>query len=159
MYANKRAITHLEIKLPSKYYLSIIHIYTHTYIYSNIYIYIYIYIYISLSSSCHAASTDLPDPLSSLVSIVHRSRQVFKSTSYIGTEMLYIVSSWSPCLYSSIWRGPQDYVAHEFVPTSPAVSCMSGSSNFVMGGRWPFSCCFLGCCLKDLFNIARSILV
>ena len=30
---------------------------------------------------------------------------------------------------------------------------------FVMGGWWPYSCCFVGCCLQDLFNIARSILV
>ena len=29
----------------------------------------------------------------------------------------------------------------------------------VMGGRCPYSCCFVGCCLHDLFNIARSILV
>ena len=29
----------------------------------------------------------------------------------------------------------------------------------MMGGRWPYSCCFVGCCLQDLFNIARSILV
>ena len=28
-----------------------------------------------------------------------------------------------------------------------------------MGGRWPYSCCFLGCCRQDLFNIARSILM
>ena len=31
--------------------------------------------------------------------------------------------------------------------------------DFVMGGRWPYSWCFVGCCLQDLFNIARSILV
>ena len=30
---------------------------------------------------------------------------------------------------------------------------------FVMGGRWPYSYCFVGCCLQDLFNIAHSILV
>ena len=30
---------------------------------------------------------------------------------------------------------------------------------FVMGGRWPYSWCFVGCCLQDLFNIACSILV
>ena len=30
---------------------------------------------------------------------------------------------------------------------------------FVMGGRWPYSCSVVGCCLLDLFNIARSILV
>ena len=28
-----------------------------------------------------------------------------------------------------------------------------------MGGRWPCSCCFVGCCFQDLFNIARRILV
>ena len=30
---------------------------------------------------------------------------------------------------------------------------------FVIGVKWPYSCCFVGCCLQDLFNIARSILV
>ena len=28
-----------------------------------------------------------------------------------------------------------------------------------MDGRWPYNCCFGGCCLQDLFNIACSILV
>ena len=31
--------------------------------------------------------------------------------------------------------------------------------GFVMGGRWPYSCCFVGCCLQDLISIAYSILV
>ena len=30
---------------------------------------------------------------------------------------------------------------------------------FVMGGRWPYSWCFVGYCRQDLFNIARNILV
>ena len=30
---------------------------------------------------------------------------------------------------------------------------------FVMGGRWPYSWCLVGCSRQDLFNIARSILV
>ena len=30
---------------------------------------------------------------------------------------------------------------------------------FVMGGKWPYSWCFEGCCLHILFNIARSIFV
>ena len=29
---------------------------------------------------------------------------------------------------------------------------------FMMGGRWPYSWCFVGCCLQVLFNIACSIL-
>ena len=30
---------------------------------------------------------------------------------------------------------------------------------FVMGGKWPYSCCIVGCGFHDFFNIARSILV
>ena len=30
---------------------------------------------------------------------------------------------------------------------------------FMMGGKWPYSCCFVEYCLQDLFNNARSILV
>ena len=30
---------------------------------------------------------------------------------------------------------------------------------FVIGGRWPYSLCLVGCCRQDLFKIARSILV
>ena len=28
---------------------------------------------------------------------------------------------------------------------------------FVIGGRWPYSWCLVGCCRQDLFKIARSI--
>ena len=86
-------------------------------------------IIIFISSLCRAASTDFPDPLSSPVSIVHHSREVFQATPYISTELLYIGSSWSSYLSSSMWRGPQMYNTYEFVLTS-AVSRMSGSSNF-----------------------------
>ena len=30
---------------------------------------------------------------------------------------------------------------------------------FVIGGRWPYSWCLVGCCCQDLFRIVRSILV
>ena len=30
---------------------------------------------------------------------------------------------------------------------------------FMMGGRWPYSRCLVGCCCQDLFNIAHNILV
>ena len=30
---------------------------------------------------------------------------------------------------------------------------------FVMGGNWPYSYCFVGCYLQDLFNVAHIILV
>ena len=84
----------------------------------------------SSSSSCHAICTDIPDPFSPPLPMIHYFRQVFSATSRIGTELLYVASSWSSCLYSSMRRGPQEYIPYELVSTSPAVSCMSSSSNF-----------------------------
>ena len=57
--------------------------------------------------------------------IVNRFQYVFKAISSIGTELLYVGSSWPSYLYSSMWRGPQEYVPYEFDSTSPAVSRMS----------------------------------
>ena len=119
------------------------------------------------SSSCHA------DPLSPPVSIVHRSREVVQATPCIGTELLSIGSRWSSKLCSSMWRGLLEYIAYDFVLTSLAASCMSGSSNldsfrdslkifsfaFSSFRAIFYSCCFVGCCLQDLFNITRSILL
>ena len=84
----------------------------------------------SSSSSCRAISADISDPLSPPLPIVHCFRQVFRATSPIGAKLLYVGLSWSSCLYSPMWRGPQEYITYELVPTFPAVSHMSGSSNF-----------------------------
>ena len=81
----------------------------------------------SSSSSCHAINMDIPDLFSPLLPIVHCFWQVFRATSRIGIELLYVGSSWSSYLCSTMWRGPQEYITHELVPTSPEVSCMSGS--------------------------------
>ena len=83
----------------------------------------------SAAAACRAINTDHPDPLPPPCSIVHRFRYVFKATSRIGTELLYVGSSWSFCLCSSMWKGPQEYLTYEFVTTSPAVSRMPVSSN------------------------------
>ena len=82
-----------------------------------------------LSLSCVSISTGIPDPLPPPISIIHRSRLVFKYTSCIGTDLLYVGSSWSYCLCSSMCGSPLEYVTYEFVPTSPAECCMSGSYN------------------------------
>ena len=69
---------------------------------------------------------------------------------------MYISSSWSSYLCSSMWSNPQEYITWEFVLTSPAASCTSGSFNlgsFLVGGRWLYSCCFVGCCLQDWLYI------
>ena len=61
--------------------------------------------------------------------LIHYFQEVFQATSYIGTELLYISSSWSSNFCSSMWRGPQEYISYKFVLTSSAVSRMSDSSN------------------------------
>ena len=58
--------------------------------------------------------------------------------------------------------GPLEYIAHEFVLTSSAVSRVSCSTNldgFGDGKLELYSFCFVKCCFYDLFNKARSILV
>ena len=49
------------------------------------------------SSSCHATSTDIPDPLAPLLPIVHRFLQVLWPTSCTLTELLYVGSNRSLC--------------------------------------------------------------
>ena len=88
-------------------------------------------------------------------SIVHCFRQVFRATSRICTELLYVGSSWSSCLCSSMWRVPQEYVTC----VRPYFFSSVLHVWFVELGwfSWWHSCCFVGCCLQDLFNFARRI--
>ena len=86
--------------------------------------------YFIKSSSCYTVSTDISDPLSPPLPIVHCFWQVFWATSSICTELLYVCLSWMSRLCSSLRRGPQEYITYELVPTSLAVSRMSGLSNF-----------------------------
>ena len=84
----------------------------------------------SSSWSCHAISTDIPDPFSTSLPIVHCFQQILMAKARIGTQLLCVGSSYPSCLCTSMWRGPQEYITYELVSTSPAVPCMSGSSNF-----------------------------
>ena len=120
-----------------------------------------IYIHTS-SSSCRAACADIPDRLSPFLLIIHRLRQVFRVTSRVLTQLLYVSSCWSSHSCTSMCGGPQEYIAYELVLASPAVSCVSGSSNlysFCDGGMCPYSWSLVGCCRQDLFNTALNILV
>ena len=110
-------------------------------------------------SSCRAASTDIPDPLSSLLPIIHRLQHV---------SGLHPVSSHSCCMY--VRAGPHAF-ARPYVGIHRSTSLMSSSLLlqqcpaclahltwivFVVGGRWLYSWCLVGCCRQDLFNIARK---
>ena len=85
---------------------------------------------ILIISSCRATSTDIPDPLSPFLPIIHRFWQVLTTTSCLLTELLYVVSSWLPWFFSVMCGGRLVKITYELVPASPAVSCMFGSFNF-----------------------------
>ena len=116
----------------------------------------------SSSSSCRATGTDIPNPLSPLLPIVHRLWQV---------SGLHPVSSHSCWMHVLAGRPA---FARPYVGVHRSTSLMSSSLLlqqwpaclvrltwivFVMGGRWPYSWCLVGCCRQDLFNIALNILV
>ena len=113
----------------------------------------------SSSSSCRASSTDIPDPLTPPLPIVHRFWQVLRATSRILSKLLYVGSSWSPCFFSPMWRSTSLMSSSLLLQLCPARLVRLTLTVFVMGGRWPYCYCFVGCCLQDLFSIARSILV
>ena len=119
----------------------------------------------SSSSSCRAASTDIPDPLSPLLPIIHRLRQVFWVTScvpHIAAVCKFggpVVSAFAwPHMWGSSWSTSltSSSLLLQQCPTCLArLTCIV----FVIGGKWPYSWCLAGCCRQDLFNIALIILV
>ena len=96
------------------------------------------------------------------------------SLSFIASDRssgLHPVSSHCCCMYV---RAGRPAFARPYVGVHRSTSLMNSSLLlqqcpaclvrltwivFVMGGRWPYSWCLLGCCRQDLFNIARNILV
>ena len=109
------------------------------------------------SSSCRAISMDIPDPLLP-PPIVHCFRLVFKATFRIGPERLYIRSS-RPT-FTRLCKGVHSSTSlissSLFLQQCPSCLVRLILIVFMMDGRWPYSCCFVRCCLQDLFNIARS---
>ena len=101
---------------------------------------------------------DFPDLLPPLVSFVHRSREVFHAKLCISTELLLIGSSWLiyPCL--SVWSTLL-MSSLLLLQQCPTYLTRLTWMVFKMGGRYPYSCCFVGCCLQDLFSTACNILV
>ena len=78
------------------------------------------------------------------------------------------VSSHSCCMY--VWTGHPAF-AWPYVGVHRSTSLTSSSLLFqqcpaclarltcivfVMGGKWPYSWCLVGCCRQDLFNIALN---
>ena len=115
------------------------------------------YIYTS-SSSCRATSTDIPDPLSPHLPVDHRLWQVLRAISRILTELRAGRPALArPC--AGVHRRISLMSSSLLLQQCPAYLVRLTLIVFVMGRRWPYSCCFVGCCLKFLFKISCSILV
>ena len=116
----------------------------------------------SSSSSCRATSTDIPD----------LSRHFSLSFISFGRSSgLHPVSPHSCLMYV---RAGRPAFAWPYAGVHRCASRMSSSLQlqqcpaclarltcivFVMGDKWPYSWCLVGCCRQDLFNIALNILV
>ena len=117
---------------------------------------IYRYISSSSSSSCRAGSTDIPDPLSPLLPIVHHLRQVFRATSVSSHSYRMYVRAGRPAFarpYVGVHRSTSLMSSSLLLQQCPACLVRLTWIVFVMGGRWPYSWCLVGCCRQDLFNI------
>ena len=100
------------------------------------------------------------------------SRHFSRSFSASGRSSgLHPVSSLSCCMYV---RAGRPVFAWPYTGVHRSTSLMSSSLLlqqchtclvrliwivFVIGGRWPYCWCLVGCCRQDLFNIARKIVV
>ena len=101
----------------------------------------------SSSSSCHAASRDIPGPLSPFLPIVHRLSQVFRATSRFLAEQLYVCSSWPSCFcwaMCGVHRSTSLTSSSLLLQQCPTCLVWIVWIVFAMGGRWPYSWCFLG---------------
>ena len=122
---------------------------------SVIYIYIYIYIYMCVYNHV------VPPVRISLTISRHFSLSSIASSRSSG---LHPVSSHSCCMYVLAGRSA---FARPYVGVHRSTSFMSSSLLlqqcpaclvrltlivFVMGCRWPYSWCLVGCCRQDLFN-------
>ena len=61
--------------------------------------------------------------------------------------------------YTGVYRSTSQMSSSLLLQQCPACLVRLAWIVFVMGGRWPYSWCLVGCCRQDLFNIARNILV
>ena len=62
-------------------------------------------------------------------------------------------------LYVGVHRSTSLMSSSLFLQQCPACLVCLTYIVFVMGGRWPYSWCLVGCCHQDLFNIPRNDLV
>ena len=103
--------------------------------------------------SCHAASTDFPDSLSIL----------FYHLSFPAGLLDNILCPYRAVVHPILMH-PRERVHRRTSLMSLSLCLQQCPMSLIwmileMGGKWPHSCCLLGCCFQNLFNISHSILV
>ena len=110
----------------------------------------------SSSLSSHSDSMDFPD------SLIIRPYNLSLPASFPN----YILSSQRAdvkkfLLVDQLWRiHVKGSIGERYLGVGPCLSRMSCLSSIVLeiGGKWPHTCCFEGCCFQDIFERARWIL-
>ena len=119
----------------------------------------------SSSSSSSSNCTDraeFPDSLSLSLSYISPV-SFFWYIACVRKELIYVRLFCRANTSTFMCRSSSENFTHEFVVASPAVpgmSCWYFWTVYEMGGKWPYSCCFVGFCFPDLCSeTALSILV
>ena len=118
---------------------------------------------ISFSSlSCRAINTDIPDPschpsLSFIASGWSSGQHPVSSQSCCMSVRAGCPAFTRPC--EGVHRNTSLMSSSILLQQCPECLVRLTLIVFVMGSKWPYSCCFVGCCFQVLFNNARSILV
>ena len=106
----------------------------------------------SSSSSCRVASTNIPDPLSPLLPIIHRLWQVFRATSRSSHSCCMYVRAGRLAfarLYARVHMSTSLMNSSLLLHQCPACLVRLAWIVFVMGGRWPYSWCLFVCYCQD----------
>ena len=105
------------------------------------------------------------------ISLTHSRHPSLSFIAFGRSSGLHPVSSHSCCMYV---RAGRPAFAWPYAGVHRSTSLMSSSLLlqqcsaclarltcivFMMGGKWLYSWCLVGCCCQDLFNIALNILV
>ena len=109
---------------------------------------------LSLASSSRADGIESFDSFLSSIPIGHLGKS--------STRHKISLQSWWMQVFTSVLMGrsQQENDVYEFIFVALAeVSICFNRIVHEIRGKWPYSCCFMGCCLQDLFKPACSILV
>ena len=97
-------------------------------------------------------------PWPSLTTISYRPLLPVSLQGYIPYR--YRVAVWAGCpAFARLWERVHKNISlmslSLLLQQCPSCLVRQILIVFVMSGRWPYSCCFVGCCLQDFLNIAH----